>query len=306
MTEPTAFFAERQLYPIEDLNWDTIRACYGAVARSAVLKVSPLTLGCVPPSSKTLAHIVPQQEPPRSSGICPGTPGRWDRARGANPCAEPQAFGRAVSRFRMRTVSPADSQGCSFGPFAGLVLVFGPGGGVNEQTEHVTKLPGGRTADRLAAVQLLLLADRDQKAHDILLATVLERLESGPKTFDELLLQIREAWPGVSLSRPLLMSTISAAQDAGLLLPVDPGMLTGAAWTLGTTGRQDIEAAQGWAADILDRTASQVADEARRVLGSANTSDVVRWSEILLDVLVMGIAKALTADGGGFRVVGDA
>ena len=50
---------------------------------------------------------------------------------------------------------------------------------------------------QLASVRLLLETDRTVDIADIMLATIFEELEVGPKSSEKLFERVRRAWPGV-------------------------------------------------------------------------------------------------------------
>lgn len=160
---------------------------------------------------------------------------------------------------------------------------------------------------QLAAVRLLLLSTgrRDIVAHDILIASILEAVEKAPRSIDELLQEVRKAWPGVRVTRATLETTVNAAQGGQLLAAVQ--RLEGTtAWTLGRAGELDLRSSRDWADDVLNRFRTQVAEQARAYFGSDRaSSNISRWTDILLDVLVLGIAQVLTDDNGDIEIIGD-
>lgn len=163
------------------------------------------------------------------------------------------------------------------------------------------------TAERLAAVRLLL--DRHEKevaTHDILLATAFEFLNSGPKTIDEILTKVNREWPGVAVTRTMVSKSLEAAAGRGLVTQPDRGFGTAEAWKLLSAGRAQTEAAYAWGQDVVARTNSFLADEARKRFGLQVTEEVIHaWGTVLRDALFAGIGKAFTMNPRGVKVVGD-
>src|SRR5664280_1492169 len=69
---------------------------------------------------------------------------------------------------------------------------------------------------RLATVQLLL-STRAATAHDILIATAVESLRSGPKSDDELFRFANTVWPGAGITELQMGLALQSAHAAGLI-----------------------------------------------------------------------------------------
>jgi hypothetical protein len=160
-------------------------------------------------------------------------------------------------------------------------------------------------AERLGAVRLLLeTRDRDVATHDILLASAFEFLDSGPKTTDEVLTRIRREWPGVVLTRSTVEGSLEAAAEHSFV-DCNSDLGDTEKWRLLDFGRRRVEACRRWGQDVVHRTNTYLADEARKHLGMPGTEEQVRaWGSVLRDALFEGIKDALT-EGGSVKVVDD-
>jgi hypothetical protein len=85
------------------------------------------------------------------------------------------------------------------------------------------------TTSRLAAVTHLISTARNQRSWDIVLATVFEILESGPKTLSDLVLGVSSQWPGVTVDEVNLEIALGEALARGLV--VSETSLHGEIWT---------------------------------------------------------------------------
>ncbi len=162
----------------------------------------------------------------------------------------------------------------------------------------------GATAGRLASVRLLLSSERDVAAHDLLLATVIEYLESGPKNTQELVRRLELIWPGIPVTRHVLDAALSAAQSAGYV-GCEQTMSGKDTWTLADRGRIDLTASRSWADDVLGRATAEVHRQAMADLGIDDVDSAARWRDILLDAIGAGLQKAFAANPAAIDILGE-
>ncbi len=160
------------------------------------------------------------------------------------------------------------------------------------------------TAGRLASVRLLLSSDRNVAEHDLLLATVFEYLESGPKSTQELVRRLEVIWPGVPISRHALDSALEAAQSAGYVA-VEQTIKSRSTWLLADRGRTDLAASRSWASDVLTRAGHEVHRQAQIDLGEDDLDAAMRWRDLLVEAIDCGLRCAFVSNPEAVDVVSE-
>ncbi|MHB1210419.1 MAG: hypothetical protein ACYC1I_12050 [Acidimicrobiales bacterium] len=157
---------------------------------------------------------------------------------------------------------------------------------------------------QLASVRLLVQTEREVDIGDIMLATIFEEIESGPKSTEELLKRVRASWPGVSITRSMIDATMNAARERRLtdvIVQLDGQ----SSWGLASMGRDELELSKNWANDVMERTALQLQLDAQNSFAQVSSDSAMGWAAILFQVLMWGIARAFTDGEGGIKVVND-
>lgn len=160
------------------------------------------------------------------------------------------------------------------------------------------------TAGRLASVRLLLNSERNVAEHDLLLATVFEYLESGPKSTQELVRRLEVIWPGVPVSRHALDGALEAAQSAGYVA-VEQTITSRGTWVLAERGRTDLASSRSWASDVLTRAGHEVHRQAQTDLGEDDLDAALRWRDLLVEAIDCGLRDAFVSNPDGVDVVSE-
>lgn len=163
--------------------------------------------------------------------------------------------------------------------------------------------PRETTSAQLSSVRLLLSSDRDVKTYDLLLATTFEYLDGGPKTDVEIQTHLLSVWPGLKVSREIVVEMLSAARESGYVSPAE-SFGSRSAWTLGDRGRLDVAGSRQWAEDILTRTAAEVEREATDYFGSCDSATSGRWTELLLDAISSCLVAGISSQPVNVTIVG--
>jgi hypothetical protein len=160
------------------------------------------------------------------------------------------------------------------------------------------------TLAQLAAVHSLLDESRAAVQHDILIATILELLRSGPRTRAELLQEVGQVWPGAGLDNGRLQQSLTAAQIANLVAQAE--LLSGTGWALTELGTAEVDASRDWASEALSRTQDELHARAQRGgLALTSAAEAVLWTGILSDALFIGIRRASAAYMGDVELLAD-
>ncbi len=140
--------------------------------------------------------------------------------------------------------------------------------------------------------------------HDLLLATVFEYLESGPKSTPELVRRLEVIWPGVPISRHVLDGALEAAQSAGYVA-VEQTTTSRDTWVLADRGRTDLAASRSWASDVLTRAGYEVHRQAQTDLGQDDLDTALRWRDLLVEAIDCGLRHAFVSNPDGVDVVSE-
>jgi hypothetical protein len=176
-------------------------------------------------------------------------------------------------------------------------------GDASRETGADEEQPVALTTERLAAVRLLLDAERVPETHDILLASVFEYLESGPKSVHEVLAYVRRVWPGVAIDLNTLAATLNETEVRGFTRHEQVDFAGIVRWALGAGGELDLKRSRDWADDTLRRFTTDLAAEARAV-GIVTVSERLQLlSDLLLDTIAAVIAEAFAIEP-SFEVIG--
>jgi len=77
----------------------------------------------------------------------------------------------------------------------------------------------------------------------------------------------------------------------------------GSSWGLANIGRDELELSKNWANEVMERTAAHIQLDARSHFAKMNSEMAVRWTAILFNTLMWGIAKTFTEGEGGITLI---
>lgn len=148
----------------------------------------------------------------------------------------------------------------------------------------------GSVLEQLSAVHSLLASDRQAEQHDILVATSMEALASGPRTTTELVHFVESTWPGVALAAQQARQALNVALAAGLVEKIGTG--PNCSWTLTALGVADLATSRKWASDVVRLTRRGLWERARDHQLDASDEDIAEWTSVLSEALIRGIGEA--------------
>lgn len=158
----------------------------------------------------------------------------------------------------------------------------GPSASVHAHTAIPT------ATSRVAVVTHLLSASRQERAWDVVMATVFDALESGPKPAHELATAVQAQWPGSNVNDTTLGVALDHATSRGLLREVTS--LYGRTWELSDIVKHEAEQARLVAETLVAHARSTLASDARRLLKQCPDDQQVQlWFELLLEAIDVGL-----------------
>jgi hypothetical protein len=146
--------------------------------------------------------------------------------------------------------------------------------------------------DVAAAAHAVFDGSRAATRADLLISTIVESLATGPRTDDELLAAVQDAWPAAGITRADLDEALAAARTGQQQLLARTETLAGAGWTLDAAGAAEAAAAASWSADLRRRFAAEVARLAARDFRTCTGQEAEAWADRLTRSLGEGISAA--------------
>lgn len=146
----------------------------------------------------------------------------------------------------------------------------------------------------VTAAHSLLNSERIANEKELLIATCVDVLATGPVNTAALYREVNDLWPGANISTERLESALSYADECGLIA-VQRGKV-GELWSLTKDGLAEVEETKNWFSDLYERLTAQIFDRATKDFGEVSREQAKLWANLLVKLFI----KVLSQDVGSY------